>query len=193
MRLDEIQAMLCAVVSAPEPVAPAIWLTEALGKGLEAGGNPEVEAALELLIRLNNDLAAALLADETISPVLYPLDESCQEYDYETWADSYVFGAGLAGDWYEMAGKHADDLSELLEPLFMLLKRHGWLPIFRKTCRSSCRRCTTSGATSVKAAPSSAKATRPLAMILAPVAAVKNSNCVAAARKNSIEQGFRWR
>ena len=95
-------------------------LTEALGKGLEAGGNPDVEEALELLMRLNNDLAAALLADETISPVLYPLDESCQEYDYEAWADSYVFGAGLAGDWYELAGKHADDLSELLEPLFLL-------------------------------------------------------------------------
>ena len=120
MRLDEIQAMLCAVVSAPEPVPPAIWLTEALGKGLEAGGNPDVEAALELLMRLNNDLAAALLADETIAPVLYPLDESCTEYDYEAWADSYVFGAGLAGDWYEMAGKHADDLSELLEPMFVL-------------------------------------------------------------------------
>jgi uncharacterized protein len=120
MRLDEIQAMLCAVVSAPEPVPPAIWLTEALGKGLEAGGNPDVEAVLELLMRLNNDLAAALLADESIAPVLYPLDESCEEYDYAAWADSYVFGAGLAGDWYELAGKHADDLSELLEPMFVL-------------------------------------------------------------------------
>ena len=120
MRLDEIQAMLCAVVSAPEPVPPAIWLTEALGKGLEAGGNPDVEAVLELLMRLNNDLAAALLADESIAPVLYPLDESCEEYDYAAWADSYVFGAGLAGDWYELAGKSADDLSELLEPMFVL-------------------------------------------------------------------------
>jgi uncharacterized protein len=120
MRLDEIQAMLCAVVSGPQPVAPAVWLSEALGKGLEAGGNPDVEAALELLMRLNNDLAAALLNDETIAPVLYPLDETCEAYDYEAWADSYVFGAGLAGDWYELAGKHADDLSELLEPMFML-------------------------------------------------------------------------
>mgnify|MGYP000718168001 CR=1 FL=1 len=29
-------------------------------------------------------------------------------------------GAGLAGDWFELAGKHADDLSELLEPMFLL-------------------------------------------------------------------------
>lgn len=120
MRLDEIQAMLCAAISGPQPVAPAVWLTEALGSGLEAGGNPEVEAALELLMRLNNDIAAALMAGDTISPVLYPLDESCETYDYAAWADSYIFGAGLAGDWYELAGKHADDLSELLEPLFVL-------------------------------------------------------------------------
>ncbi len=120
MRLDEIQAMLTAIVSAPVPVAPAIWLPEALGEGMAAGGDPVVEETLELLMRLNNDIAAALLADETISPVLYPLDESCEEYDYATWADSYVFGAGLAGDWFELAGKHAEDLSELLEPLFLL-------------------------------------------------------------------------
>ena len=26
MRLDEIQAMLCAIVSGPVPVTPAVWL-----------------------------------------------------------------------------------------------------------------------------------------------------------------------
>ena len=120
MRLDEVQAMLCAVVSGPEPVSPGVWLPEALGKGMEGTSDPLVAETLELLMRLNNDIAAALLADETVSPVLYPLDESCEEYDYAAWADSFIFGAGLAGDWYELAGKHADDLSELLEPMFML-------------------------------------------------------------------------
>jgi uncharacterized protein len=120
MRLDEIQAMLCAIVSGPVPVAPTVWLPEALGKGLESANDPLVGETIELLMRLNNDLAASLLDDETISPVLYPLDESGDEYDYLAWADTYVFGAGLAGDWFEMAGKHADDLSELLEPMFLL-------------------------------------------------------------------------
>lgn len=120
MRLDEIQAMLCAVVSGPEPVQPAIWLAEALGKGMDNATDPAVAEVLGLLMRFNNDIAAALLADETISPVLYPVDEACTEYDYEAWADSYVFGAGLAGDWFDLAGKHADDLSELLEPMFLL-------------------------------------------------------------------------
>ena len=119
MRLDEIQAVLCAVVSGPEPVLPAVWLPEVLGEGLAAEAT-EVAETVELLMRLNNDIAGALLADQTVSPILYPTDERCETYDYAAWADSYVFGAGLAGDWYELAGKRADDLSELLEPLFML-------------------------------------------------------------------------
>ncbi|MCL2525316.1 MAG: UPF0149 family protein [Betaproteobacteria bacterium] len=120
MRLDEIQAMLCAVVSGPQPVMPAVWLPEALGENIEAASDPRVGETLELLMRLNNDIAAALLADETIAPILYPVDESGEQYDYAAWADSYIFGANLAGDWFELAGKHADDLSELLEPLFLL-------------------------------------------------------------------------
>jgi len=121
MRLDEIQAILCAVVSGPVAVPPTVWLPEVLGEGMaSAEGDPILGEAVELLMRLNNDIAAALLADETVSPVLYPLDEKCEDYDYAAWADSYVFGAGLAGDWYELAGKHADDLSELLEPMFLL-------------------------------------------------------------------------
>ncbi|MCB4358259.1 YecA/YgfB family protein [Quatrionicoccus australiensis] len=121
MRLDEIQAILCAIVSGPVAVPPTAWLPEVLGEGMaSAEGDPILGEAVELLMRLNNDIAAALLADETVSPVLYPLDEKCEDYDYAAWADSYVFGAGMAGDWYELAGKHADDLSELLEPMFLL-------------------------------------------------------------------------
>ena len=120
MRLDEVQAMLCAVVSAPQPLPPAEWLPEVLGPGVEQGDHPQVSETIELLMRMNNDIARSLLADETIAPVLYPVDESCEEYDYEAWADSYVFGAGLTGDWYELAGKRAEDLSELLEPMFLL-------------------------------------------------------------------------
>ncbi len=120
MRLDEIQAILCAVVSGPIPVEPSVWLPDVLGKGADQVDDAVVAETVELLMRLNNDIAASLLADETIAPVLYPVDESCEEYDYAAWADSYVYGAGLAGDWFELAGKHSEDLSELLEPMFLL-------------------------------------------------------------------------
>jgi uncharacterized protein len=120
MRLDEVQAVIAAVVTSPQPIPPAVWLPEVLGQGVESADDPQVGEVVELLMRLNNDIAAALLADETISPMLYPLDEDCKEYDFSAWADAYIFGAGLGGDWYELAGKHADDLSELLEPMFLL-------------------------------------------------------------------------
>ena len=120
MRLDEVQAMLCAVISSPQPVSPTLWLPEVLGEGMAVADNAEVAEVLELLMRFNNDIASALLADETVAPLLYPVDETAEEYDFAAWADAYVFGAGLGGDWYEQAGKHADDLSELLEPLFLL-------------------------------------------------------------------------
>ncbi|MDR2186693.1 MAG: UPF0149 family protein [Azonexus sp.] len=120
MLLDEIQAMLCAIVSGPEPTPPAVWLAEALGEGEKPGGDPLIEEAIELLMRLNNDIAAALLAGESVSPILYPLDEEGEKYDYATWADGYIFGAGLASDWFKLAGKHGGDLSELLQPLFLL-------------------------------------------------------------------------
>ena len=120
MRLDEIQAMLCAVISGPEPVMPSVWLPEALGPGIEKADDPQVGETIELLMRLNNDLARALLSNETVSPILYPLDETGEAYDYAAWADSYIYGAGLVSDWYDFAGKHVDDLSELLEPMFLL-------------------------------------------------------------------------
>lgn len=120
MRLDEVQALICAVVSSPQPVQPSVWLPEVLGGGVEKAEEPLVGEAIELLMRLNNDIAASLLADETVSPMVYPVDEAATEYDFVAWADAYIYGAGLGGDWYEMAGKHADDLSELLEPMFML-------------------------------------------------------------------------
>ena len=118
MRLDEIQAMLCAVVSGPDEVLPETWLPEALGKDYPAG--PETDETVALLLRLHDEIMAALAEGDTVAPVLYPLAEDSEDYDYATWADAYIFGAGLAGDWYEQAGKHAEDLSELLEPLFLL-------------------------------------------------------------------------
>lgn len=120
MRLDEIQAMLCAVVSSPSTVLPSVWLPEALGPGLEGAAPEAVGETIELLMRLNNDIARQLMNDETVAPILYPLDEACTTWDYAAWADAYVFGAGLADDWYDLAGKHAEDLSELLEPMFVL-------------------------------------------------------------------------
>lgn len=120
MRLDEVQAMLCAVVSAPETILPSVWLPEALGEEPEYESEAQAMEVMELLMRLNNDIARVLMQDETVAPILYPLDEEGTEYDFASWADAYVYGCGLGPDWFELAGKHAEDLSELLEPMFLL-------------------------------------------------------------------------
>lgn len=40
MRLDEAQALICAVVSSPEPIQPAVWLPEVLGSGVDKVDDP---------------------------------------------------------------------------------------------------------------------------------------------------------
>jgi len=120
MRLDEIQAMLCAVISAPEPIMPSVWMAEALGEEPEYESEAQAIEVMDLLMRLNNDVAKALMEGETVSPILYPLDEDGSEDGYASWADAYVYGCGLGQDWFEQAGSHAEDLSELLEPMFLL-------------------------------------------------------------------------
>ncbi len=117
MRLDEIQAFLCAVVSGPVAVAPEDWLGEILGGGEGSQERAEAEA---LLLRLRDEIVFDLGNQDCVAPILYPLEEASDEDDYAAWADAYVYGCGLSGDWFELAGKHGDDLAELLEPLFLL-------------------------------------------------------------------------
>lgn len=132
MRLDEIQAMLCAIVSGPEEIPADVWLAAALGENPAYEDEAQAAEVTDLLVRLCNDLTLALQEGRTIAPILYPVDEACEDYDYEAWADAYVYGCGLGNDWFEQAGKHADDLSGLLEPMFLLngmlkedVEKHG--------------------------------------------------------------------
>ena len=120
MRLDEAQALICAVASGPQPVPPAEWLPEVLGENAGKLDQADVAETVDLLMRLYNDIAQSLADDQTMSPLVYPLDENSEEYDFAAWADAYIYGTSLGGVWYELAGKHAEDLNELLEPMFLL-------------------------------------------------------------------------
>ena len=121
MLLDEIQAVLCAVASSPEAVAPETWLPAVLGE-TPAWDSPEHEAEVrDLLLRLAADIAATLAAGEDVSPMLYPMEEGSEELDFTTWANAYLFGTELTeADWFDMAGEHGDDLYELLYPVLYL-------------------------------------------------------------------------
>lgn len=120
MGLDQLQAFLCAIVSGPELLPPSVWLPEALGKGAFPDTGT-AKLAVELVMRLHNQLRDDLAHQRGVSPMLYPLEEEGDALDYGAWADAYLFGANL-GDtpWQEAAGEHWDDLSELVEVFFLL-------------------------------------------------------------------------
>lgn len=121
MLLDEIQAVLCAVAAAPEPVAPDVWLPAVLGEAPAWESTAQEAEAREILLRLAADITARLAAGEDVAPMLYPMEEGSEELDFTTWANAYLFGTELTEtDWFDAAGGHGDDLFELLYPVLLL-------------------------------------------------------------------------
>jgi uncharacterized protein len=119
--LDELQAMLCAIASGPEVVMPGDWLPAVLGDSVAYESEAQANEVLGLVMGLYNDIAAALAEGDGISPILYPVAENSEELDFAAWADAYIYGSQVGGsDWYAAAGAHAEDLSDLLEPFFLL-------------------------------------------------------------------------
>jgi uncharacterized protein len=119
--LDELQAMLCAIVSGPAVIMPSDWLPAVLGDSVAYESEAQANEALGLVMALYNDIATSLAEGEGISPILYPVAENSEELDFAAWADAYIYGSQVGGaDWYEAAGAHAEDLSDLLEPFFLL-------------------------------------------------------------------------
>ena len=121
MRLDELQGLLCAVVSAPEPVLPSAWMPAALGEEPVYENETQAQEVIDLLMRLYNEVAAVLYRGEEPELILYPADVDSDESDYGAWADGYLYGTHLGNvDWLDAAGEYAEDLSDLLENLFLL-------------------------------------------------------------------------
>jgi uncharacterized protein len=119
--LDELQAMLCAIASGPEPVMPGEWLPAVLGDGVAYESEAQASEVLGLVMGLYNDIVTTLAEGGEVSPILYPVAEDSEELDFAAWADAYIYGSQVGGaDWYEAAGEHAEDLSDLLEPFFLL-------------------------------------------------------------------------
>ncbi len=119
--LDELQAMLCAIVSGPAVAMPNEWLPAVFGEHPAYESQAQAEEVITLVLRFCNDIATALSEGQGISLILYPVSEGSEELDFAAWADAYLYGSQIgAEDWYEAAGEHAEDLSELIEPFFLL-------------------------------------------------------------------------
>lgn len=121
MRLDELQALFCAVVSAPEPVLPSIWIPAALGAAPVYETEAQMQEVMGVLMRFYNETAETLARGAPLQLVLYPVDAVSDDSDYGAWADAYLYGIELcAMDWFEAAGEYADDLSDLLNDFYLL-------------------------------------------------------------------------
>ena len=120
MQLDELQALICAVVSGPELIPPHVWLPVALGETPAYESENQANEVLTLVMGFYNAIATTLLENEDWELILYPFADDTEELDFATWADAYIFGTQLGCDWYASAGEDVEELSELLQPFFLL-------------------------------------------------------------------------
>ncbi|MBL8491105.1 MAG: UPF0149 family protein [Rhodocyclaceae bacterium] len=121
MRLDELQGLLCAVVSGPERVPPGTWMPVALGENPEFTDEAEAREFLDLLMRFHDQLAAGLAAGEDPTLVVYEAEEGEHPSGLTAWCDGYLVGTELSEtDWVDAAGEHAEDMVELLEDFYLL-------------------------------------------------------------------------
>ena len=120
MQLDELQALICAVVSGPDLIPPSVWLAAALGESPAYESELQASEIFSLVMRFYNDIAATLQQGDDWELILYPFADDSDELDFAAWADAYIYGSQLGSDWYEFAGVHTEDLSEMLQPFFLL-------------------------------------------------------------------------
>lgn len=118
MRVDEVQAFFTALVSGPDPVVVADWLTEITG---EDAGFDEAECAqiIALVERLVAGLKADLADRKPISPILYPDPEVADSMDYLSWCNAYLCALDVTQtDWFEAI--ESEEFEDLLTPMMAL-------------------------------------------------------------------------
>ncbi|MBP6344905.1 UPF0149 family protein [Neisseriaceae bacterium CLB008] len=118
MRVDEVQAFFTALVSGPDPVVVADWLTEITGD--DAGFDAEEEAQIVALVdAMVADLKTTLAARQPVSLILYPDAEAVDGLDYLSWSNAYLCALDVTQtDWFEAI--EAEEFEDLLTPIMAL-------------------------------------------------------------------------
>jgi uncharacterized protein len=120
---DGLQGMLCAIVSAPAPVAPSTWMPAALGEDPRFASDQERSRIEQLLLGFRDDVAEQLNGGEHLDIVLYG-DEGSedQEASLAEWCEGYLRGVELADPaWGEEVSD--EELDEMLMPFAILSGR----------------------------------------------------------------------
>ncbi|MBK8015709.1 MAG: UPF0149 family protein [Betaproteobacteria bacterium] len=117
--IDSLQGFLAACISAPEPVSRDRWMAVAVGKEDGWDTDPQSQELVRLVDRLYADVLRDLGEGEGIPLLVYPKDESGDEYDFEPWVAGYLEGVELADPaWYDAGEEEVVD--ELLFPFVAL-------------------------------------------------------------------------
>jgi uncharacterized protein len=132
MPLDAMQGFMAAVVSAPDLILPSRWLPVALGGEGDWESMEAARGALELLMRLYNEIALDLFEGHGIDPMLYPLNEDSDELDYAMWALGYLEGVDLAEPAWD-ASSDPDEVEDLLFPFMILAGGLDHDPVLRES------------------------------------------------------------
>jgi uncharacterized protein len=120
---DGLQGLLCAVVSAPAPIAPEAWMAAALGEDPHFASDDERARVTRLLHAFRDDVAEQLNGGEHLDLVLYGDDASeDQEASLASWCEGYLIGVELSDPpWDERASE--EELDEMLMPFVILSGR----------------------------------------------------------------------
>jgi uncharacterized protein len=115
--LDAVQALLCAVSSAPAPIARERWIAAVLGPGHQFATPAEAAQITALLERFQESTARQLNEGEGFDFILYGTEDD--ENDLAAWAEGYLMGVDLADPaWEDEADP--DDLERILFPFLAL-------------------------------------------------------------------------
>jgi uncharacterized protein len=115
MPLDAMQGLFCAVASAPDDIAPSVWLPAVLGDDFQFDDAAQMREVVDLILRFYNATVDELTAGDGLTLETYAGEDD--EDDYGLWCLGYLEGVGLsAHDW----GEEGDELSELMFPISVL-------------------------------------------------------------------------
>ena len=119
--LDATQGLLCAVVSAPSPVMPSLWLPAVLGEEHKFATEEEAREITGLLMSLHNDVARQLNEGEGLDFITYGGEEE-DPLSMSLWCEGYLMGVELADPPWEQE-TDPEELDEMLFPFYMLSGR----------------------------------------------------------------------
>lgn len=118
MGIDKLQGFLCAVVSAPDGIAPSRWIPEALGGEPNFESKEQAKEFSALLVQFYQQIVSTLQESQPPTLILKARSETDPHPDYEAWCDGYILGWALSTEEWLQPGN--EPLKKLTFPILLL-------------------------------------------------------------------------